>query len=218
MYAISQLLAPACLTRAQYWLRLIILVPLLIAWSAFAMAMVKANGGSSGLPPVGVFINLAIIGAVIARLHYVGIAWLYWLGGILGLLYLLAPFVVLAAFLAAPNVFGAAPLAGPNGIQTFSTATGVVQFPFVVLALAAGILKGDPQRRLQRLGERIARAPQSAKLYFTRGRYLAGLERTGEALADFDMALKLKPNMRAAQQAKDNIDGNSAVQKRALAD
>ncbi len=64
----------------------------------------------------------------------------------------------------------------------------------------------------------MARAPQSAKLYFTCGRYLAGIERTGEALADFDMALKLKPNMRAAQQAKDNIDGNSAVQKSALAD
>jgi hypothetical protein len=134
-----------------------------------------------------------------------GIAWLSGFGIVSSVFYVLGPIGAAIAFLAAGKALGTASLEDP-----FVTAVALTRLPFAAVALAAGILEGDAERHLKRLGERLARDPQSAGLYLERGTFLAGLGRSGQALADFDMALKLRPNMRAAQKAKENIQDWSA--------
>lgn len=176
------------------------------------MSIIQAKGSGSGIPSIGMFLKLMVVGTVVARLRAIGIPWLDVLGGVTGVLFV-APFLVILALAALKSGLG---LSVPQ--DSILTVLSFVELPFAAVALVAGILKGDPERHLGVLTARIARKPEAARRYFARGAYLAGLGRKDEAAADFDMALKLNPKLSIARRAKDALGNYSRVQQSALSD
>ncbi len=232
MYAIYHFLEPACLTRPQYWVRLLILVPIMIAFAASGLSLMDPRSPTLGIPVIWSLLSFVLLVTVDGRLRHVGIVWFRWLAIVSWLLYYLTfiPLAVILALAAADkmlgiDLFGNLRQEPPNleafvnDLRPLAIALLAVRLQFVAVLLAAGILKGDPERQLKKLTARIAREPNSARLYYARGRFLAGLGRNDEAIADFDMAINLSPQMRSfAQQAKASLRNVSAVQKSALSD
>lgn len=207
-YAFNQLLMPVCLSRQQFWTRLLVLVPVIAVSSFIAAQAVEARAQVPFLGTINLFLLMALTGTLLARLRVIGVRWLQWLGGLVCLF--LFPLVALMLFFAVAYLLKSAGLAlQPDQFPRVLRWFGDVPIGlFAVLAVVAGSVAGSPDRLIAQRTARVDRAPVKSKAgaLVARGAALASLSRYAEAIGDFDRALLLKPDLKLAQRAKQHAE------------